>query len=115
MPDYYAMLGVTRNASPLQIKRAYRRLARLYHPDLNQKVPDNRIKQINEAYDVLGDTAKRALYDIQLLEEMRHKLIMEILRRPQERAPQKPQEPRMTWPQGFYGFFHELRRNMREE
>jgi curved DNA-binding protein CbpA len=110
--DYYAMLGVTRNASPLQIKRAYRRLARLYHPDLNQKAPEDRIKQINEAYDVLGDAAKKALYDIQLLEEMRHELIMEALRRPQEHT---PQEPRMTWPQGFYGFFHELRRNMREE
>jgi curved DNA-binding protein CbpA len=110
--DYYAMLGVARNASPLQIKRAYRRLARLYHPDLNQKAPADRIKQINEAYDVLGDAAKKALYDIQLLEEMRHELIMETLRRPPEPT---PQEPRMTWPQGFYGFFHELRRNMREE
>lgn len=112
LKDYYAVLGVTRNASPLQIKGAYRRLARQYHPDLNQNVSDNRIKQLNEAYDVLSDAAKRALYDIQLLEEMRHELIMEALRRQQKRV---HREPRMTWPQGFYGFFHELRKNMREE
>jgi curved DNA-binding protein CbpA len=112
LKDYYTILGVARDASPVQIKRAYRRLARLYHPDVNQKASDNRIKQLNEAYDVLSDAAKRTLYDVQMLEEIRHELIMEAIRRQQERA---AREPRMTWPQGITGFFRELRKNMHDE
>lgn len=62
--DYYATLGVSRDASPEDIKRAYRRLARKYHPDVS-KDPDaeNRFKEIGEAYEVLKDPEKRAAYD----------------------------------------------------
>lgn len=62
--DYYAVLGASRPSSDAEIKRAYHRLAREYHPDLN-KSPDaeERFKEINEAYEVLGDRRKRAEYD----------------------------------------------------
>ena len=62
--DYYDVLGVPRDADPDAIKRAYRRLAKQYHPDAN-KAPDAeaRFKEINEAYEVLSDPQKRATYD----------------------------------------------------
>lgn len=63
--DYYKILGVDRNASDEEIKRAYRKLALKYHPDRNpgDKSAEERFKEINEAYQVLGDPAKRARYD----------------------------------------------------
>jgi molecular chaperone DnaJ len=62
--DYYDVLGVSRNASPDEVKKAYRSLARECHPDVSD-APDaeSRFKQINEAYEVLSDAEKRAAYD----------------------------------------------------
>jgi curved DNA-binding protein len=63
--DYYKILGVDRNASEKEIKRAYRRLARKYHPDVNpdNKESEERFKEINEAHEVLADSEKRRKYD----------------------------------------------------
>lgn len=63
--DYYKVLGVPKNASEKDIKLAYRKLARQYHPDVNQndKSAESRFKEINEAYEVLSDKEKRSKYD----------------------------------------------------
>jgi molecular chaperone DnaJ len=63
--DFYKVLGVARSASQDDIRKAYRKLARRYHPDVNQgnKEAESRFKDISAAYDVLGDADKRKLYD----------------------------------------------------
>jgi len=63
--DYYKILGVAKEASQDDIKKAYRKLARKYHPDLNpgDKSSEEKFKEINEAYAVLGDDKKRSEYD----------------------------------------------------
>ncbi|MBE8954032.1 MAG: DnaJ domain-containing protein, partial [Quinella sp. 1Q7] len=64
--DYYEVLGVTKNSTDDEIKKAYRKLARKYHPDLNRdnpKVAEEKMKEVNEAYAVLSDKDKRAQYD----------------------------------------------------
>jgi DnaJ-class molecular chaperone len=64
--DYYQILGVPRNASDEEIKKAYRRLAMQYHPDRNpgkENWANDKFKEINEAYGVLGDPQKRRQYD----------------------------------------------------
>lgn len=63
--DYYKTLGVDQNATEKEIKTAYRKLARKYHPDVNPDDPqaEARLKEINEAYEVLSDAEKRAKYD----------------------------------------------------
>jgi curved DNA-binding protein len=63
--DYYSTLGVSKTASEKEIKQAYRKLARKHHPDVNpgDKSAETRFKEINEAYEVLGDPTKRKKYD----------------------------------------------------
>src|ERR1700716_65431 len=63
--DYYSTLGVAKTATEKEVKQAYRKLARKHHPDVNpgDKGAENRFKEINEAYEVLGDPAKRKKYD----------------------------------------------------
>lgn len=63
--DYYEILGVSKDASPSDIKKEYRKLAKKYHPDLNQGDEEaaNKLKEINEAYEVLSDKEKREKYD----------------------------------------------------
>lgn len=63
--DFYKILGVKRDAKPEEIKKAYRRLARKYHPDVNpgDKSAEERFKLITEAHDVLSDPKKRGVYD----------------------------------------------------
>jgi molecular chaperone DnaJ len=63
--DYYGVLGVPKNASAPEIKKAYRKLAQQFHPDANpgNVEAEDRFKEISAAYDVLGDAEKRASYD----------------------------------------------------
>ena len=63
--DYYELLGVSRKAPQKEIRQAYRKLARKYHPDLNpgDKSSEEKFKQVQEAYDVLSDAKKRQMYD----------------------------------------------------
>jgi len=62
--DYYEILGISRNASDEEIKKAFRKLAFKYHPDHNnESEAEAKFKEINEAYEVLSDAKKRASYD----------------------------------------------------
>jgi DnaJ-class molecular chaperone len=63
--DYYDVLAISKSASPDEIKKAYRKLARKYHPDTNKNDPsaEAKFKEVQEAYDVLSDTKKRTNYD----------------------------------------------------
>lgn len=64
--DFYEVLGITKGASEDEIKKAYRKLARQHHPDLNKEKPEKaaeKMKELNEAYEILSDTGKRQQYD----------------------------------------------------
>src|SRR5882762_2580999 len=65
--DYYQVLGVSKTASHEDIRKAFRKLARLHHPDVakekDKKTAEAKFKEINEAYEVLGDAEKRQKYD----------------------------------------------------
>ena len=65
MKDYYTVLGISRKAHAREIKRAYKKLVKKWHPDLHPDEPAGRIKmrEINEAYEVLGDPEKKKVYD----------------------------------------------------
>ena len=64
-PDYYKTLGVDKKATPEEIKKSYRKLARKYHPDTNpgDKDAEAKFTEISQAHDVLGDPEKRKQYD----------------------------------------------------
>ena len=64
-PDYYDILGVSRDVDEAGLKKAYRRYAMKYHPDRNQgdKASEDKFKELSEAYEVLSDTNKRQTYD----------------------------------------------------
>lgn len=111
-PNYYTLLGVTPRASTSEIKRAYRRLARQHHPDVNAQVEDEQIKRVNEAYAVLSDSRKRQRYDEQLRQARKR---AEDERRERERLRRQQEEPQITWMQGAFGFVRELKEGMRDE
>ena len=107
--DYYTILEVAPGATFEQIKQAYRRLARQYHPDLNQGKADTRIKQLNEAYAILSDSVKRAAYDAQRLEAARNAAVLDAMRRMREEAAKRE---RMTWGEGVTGFVREMKKEL---
>ncbi|GHO86869.1 DnaJ domain-containing protein [Dictyobacter formicarum] len=114
LPDYYAILEVPSTARLEDIKQSYRRLARLYHPDINRNAEDRYIKLINEAYAVLSDPTRRMAYDIQRLETMKRDVLLNFILQQREQARHRKQQPRMTWKEGAIGFVRELKKGMRD-
>ncbi len=111
MPDYYAILEVSPTTTTAEIKRSYRRLARLHHPDLNKEALDIHIKRLNEAYEILRDPEKRAAYDEQRAKEKQ----LATQAAYQRRKEQTKREPEMTWVEGIVGFVKELKEGLKDE
>lgn len=109
--DYYNILEVSPDATTAEIKRSYRRLVRLHHPDLNRQARDIHVKRLNEAYAVLRDPVKRAVYDRQRAEEKRRAAAQAALHRQQ----QARREQEMTWGEGIIGFVRELKKGLKDE
>jgi curved DNA-binding protein CbpA len=109
-PDYYKLLEVESTATVEEIKQAYRRLARLYHPDINKQTSDSRIKQINEAYAVLSDLSRRVTYDVQRLEYLKREIIINLIVKQRDQA---RREAHMTWKEGAVGFVRELKKGLK--
>ena len=112
MLDYYAILEVSPSATTTEIKRSYRSLARLHHPDLNQDALDIHIKHLNAAYEVLRDPLKRAAYDEQRAEEKRHAAHQAAY---QARQEQTKRELEMTWVEGLVGFVKEFKKGLKDD
>jgi curved DNA-binding protein CbpA len=111
LPNYYAILEVSTDASPEEIKHSYRRLARLCHPDISKGINDQYIKQLNEAYTVLSDVAKRTAYDIKRLEEQKRIVTLEALVLQRKKM---LREQKMGWRKGMTGFVREFKKSMRD-
>jgi curved DNA-binding protein len=97
--DYYKVLGVSKNATSKEIKTAYRKLARKYHPDLNpdNKEAEKKFKEINEAHEVLSDTENRKKYD-KYGKDWKHG---EEYEKAQQRRQQQHSSQRQSGQQGF--------------
>ncbi len=107
--DYYKTLGLSKDASEEDIKKAYRKLARKYHPDLNpnDKEANKKFQEINEANEVLTDAEKRKKYDA-YGENWQHADQFENARRPQSSGGrQQPYEPDFTDDEGSFSDFFE--------
>lgn len=111
--DYYKILGIERSATQDDVKKAYKKLARKYHPDLNPNDPDahRKFQEINEAHEVLGDPEKRKKYD-QYGENWKHADEFEAQRQ-QYRSYQDGQDGYTYWTEssdgsGFSDFFEQL-------
>jgi curved DNA-binding protein CbpA len=95
--DYYAILQVSSEATSVQIRRAYRRLAREFHPDLHPSDPraEQRQRELNEAYEVLGDPRRRAEY-----ERQRRQPHPPVPQAPRPAAPGEQPAAVFVWPPG---------------
>ncbi len=116
MQDYYDILGTPSTATLLEVKRAYRRLVRQHHPDITQTAENGYIKQLNEAYEVLRDEQRRAVYNAHLL-DMYRRTVKELEQQFQQQSDtnQSVDGKKMTWTEGMHGFVSELKKEMKEE
>jgi molecular chaperone DnaJ len=101
--DYYNTLGVARNATPEDIKTAYRKLALLYHPDRNpdDKEAETKFKDANNAYEVLSDVSKRSEYDIKGFVGRRYQPPPKEKPKPQPKPEPKKERPKEDYPHNW--------------